>query len=220
VGHRAISGTPWPWWPSAVLALLFVAVTVLVVTGVAQPLDEQVIRTVRPHDVWGDPQVRLSSWVHRLRPAVMLVLLAVACVVASVRARSYRPAATGLVLVCVSTGLLLLVKVVVGRPDPHGGLAVSGGSYPSGHMVAVLVCLGGCLLVLGPGRRRWWWVVPAAAAGLMATALVVTATHWPSDVVGGALLGLATLMAAGWGSGTTPGRPSAGAPRRRRRTRG
>lgn len=220
MAHRHLPGTPWPGWPSAVLALLFVAVTVLVVTGVAQPFDEWIIRSVRPHDVWGESQVRLSPWVHRLRPALMLVLLAGACVAASVRRRSWRPAVLGLVLGCASTGLLLLVKVVVGRPDPHGALAVSGGSYPSGHMMAVLVCLGGCLLVLGPGLRWCWWWVPIAAAGLMATALVVTATHWPSDVVGGALLGLATLMAAGWGSGTRPGRPPAGAPRRQRRTRG
>lgn len=219
MAHRTLRGGHWPGWPSAVLALLFVAVTVVVVTGVVQPLDEQVIRSVRPHDVWGEPQVRLSAWVHRLRPAAMLVLLAVACVVASVRGRSWRPAVIALLLVGASTGLLLLVKVVLGRPDPHGALSSSGGSYPSGHMLAVLVCLGGCVLVLAP-RRRWWWVVLAAAAGLMATALVVTATHWPSEVVGGALLGLAVLMAAGWGSRRRPGTPAGVGPRRRRRTGG
>ncbi len=221
--RRTLPGTRWAGWPAVVLAVLFVAVTVLVVTGVPQSLDEWVIRSVRPHDVWGDSQVRLSPWVHRLRPAVVLVLLVVACVIASVRGRSWRPAVTGLVLVCVSTGLLLVVKLVVGRPDPHGALASSGGSYPSGHVVAVLVCLGGCVLVLGPGLR-WWWLVPAGGAALMAVALVVSATHWPSDVVGGALLGLAVLMAARSGSTSRSrsrsGTPAAGGPRRRRRSPG
>src|SRR6478735_8219237 len=58
--RRTLPGTPWAGWPAVVLGVLFVAVTVLVVTGVPQSLDEWVIRSVRPHDVWGDSQVRIS----------------------------------------------------------------------------------------------------------------------------------------------------------------
>ena len=198
--RRALPGTRWAGWPAVVLGVLFVAVTVLVVTGATQCLDEWMIRSVRPNDVWGDSQVRFSPWVHRLRPTLMLLLLAATCVAVSARRRSWHPAVIGFLLACVSTGFLLLVKFSLGRPDPHGALAASGGSYPSGHMMAVVVCMGGCGLLMGPGLR-WRWVVLAAPAGLMAASLVISATHWPTDVVGGALLGLAGLTAADWGRG-------------------
>ena len=50
--------------------------------------------------------------------------------------------------------------------------------------------------MLGPRTRWWWWVLPAAAAGLMTAALVLSAAHWTSDVVGGALLALALVTVA------------------------
>jgi membrane-associated phospholipid phosphatase len=217
---RRWSRVRWAAWGSMALAALFAVVTVLVVSGAVLPLDEWVIRSARPGDVWGEAQVRLAPWVPRLRPTMMLLLLAATSVTLSARRRSWTPAVLGLVLACVSTVFLLLVKLLVARPDPHGGLAASGGSYPSGHMVAVVVCLGGCGLLLGPRTRWWGWLVTLAAAGLLGTALVVTATHWPSDVVGGALLGLAVLTATGWVSGTRAGTAGARAPRGRRRTGG
>jgi membrane-associated phospholipid phosphatase len=183
-------------WPAATFVVLFAALTALVATGVAQPLDDRLVQYFRPDDVWGERQIRYSPWMHRMRPPLMFALLAGSCLVVSVWRRSWRPAVLGLALGATSAALVFLVKLAVERPDPHGDVPQFGGSYPSGHMVAVLVCLGGCLLVLGPRTRWWWWALPAAAAGLMTAALLLSAAHWTSDVVGGALLALVLLTGA------------------------
>ena len=60
-------------------------------------------------------------------------------------------------------------------------------------MVGVIVCLGCCALILWRTTRWWQWVPIAGVAIAMAAALLFTAAHWPSDVLGGALLGVAVL---------------------------
>lgn len=192
-------------WVPVTCIVLFVALTGLVVSGVAQSLDDRIISEVRPNDAWGEAQVRYSPWMHWLRPTRMFLLLAGTCVALSVWRRSWRPLVTGLVTGSVSVALVILAKVAVHRPDPHGALPPSGGSYPSGHIVAVLVCLVGCLVASGPRVHWWWWALPAAGAGLMSAALVVSAAHWPSDVLGGGLLALAVVTAARGSAG--PRRP-------------
>ena len=183
-------------WAAVAFVVLFIVLTGLVLTGVAQPLDDRLVQYFRPDDVWGERQIRYSPWMHRMRPPLMFALLAGTCLVVSVWRRSWRPAVLGLALGTTSAVLVFLVKLAVERPDPHGEVPQFGGSYPSGHMVAVLVCLGGCLLVLAPRTRWWWWALPAAAAVLMTAALVLSAAHWTSDVVGGALLALVLLTGA------------------------
>ena len=65
-----------------------------------------------------------------------------------------------LLVLLPSAGLVLLSKLVIGRPDTHGEVAHLGGSYPSGHVAIVLAALGCCLLVIG--TRRWWaWAAVA-----------------------------------------------------------
>ena len=93
-----------------------------------------------------------------------------------------------------------IVKVAVDRPRPPGGTDVeafiTAATYPSGHVVRVLV-IGGLLVAAFAGRRglpRWGPVALAAAvAVLVGCARVASHEHWPSDVVGGWLLGAAWL---------------------------
>jgi len=87
----------------------------------------------------------------------------------------------------------LLAKFAVRSADPRGEMTATGGSYPSGHMVSVIVCLGCCALILWRTTRWWQWMLIAGVASAMAAALLFTAAHWPSDVLGGALLGVAVL---------------------------
>jgi membrane-associated phospholipid phosphatase len=92
--------------------------------------------------------------------------------------------------------------MAVGRPDTHGTTADShGGSYPSGHIIAVVVCLGLVVLMTQPRARRWVWLVPALVGGLMGVCILVQAAHWSTDVVGGGLLAVGVLTAvtaSGW----------------------
>lgn len=87
------------------------------------------------------------------------------------------------------------LKLVIGRPRPEGlGLA-----FPSGHATAAGAFFGAVFYLAGslpdPARR----IVRALAVTvivLVAVARVVLRAHWPSDVLGGAALGLALASAA------------------------
>lgn len=68
--------------------------------------------------------------------------------------------------------------------------------YPSGHMLRAVLLLG-AVYALWPNRISRVALVLALAGA--AWARVYLGTHWPSDVAGGALLGIAGLL---WAFGT------------------
>jgi len=83
------------------------------------------------------------------------------------------------------------------RPDliPHLD-HVSSWSYPSGHATSVTaIALAFALLAPPPWRRV---ATGCAAAAVLVTALsrVMLGVHWPSDVLGGAMLGAAFALAS------------------------
>ena len=186
----------WPGRMTACFAMIFLALGALVVTGVTQPLDSLATHRLRPGDAWGPAQIRYSPWMTQLEPSRMYLVLMVTSLAVCLWRRSWWPALFGSVLASASVIATVLAKFAFRRPDPHGHLAASGGSFPSGHMIAVLVCLGGCLLMAFPRVRWWMWTPVAAAAALMTAGLLVSAAHWATDVLGGVFLAL-TVLAAG-----------------------
>lgn len=104
-----------------------------------------------------------------------------------------------------------LIKIAFALPRPPGGdlLDLFGGpsyAYPSGHVARTVVLLG---LLAWVGlqevpRLRRPFVAPSFAllvvvgVALMGIARIGAGQHWPSDVLGGALLGVAWLAFVMW----------------------
>ncbi|MFD3587837.1 phosphatase PAP2 family protein [Streptomyces sp. NPDC058683] len=96
------------------------------------------------------------------------------------------------------------LKVAVGRPRPQWPDPVESAPYaafPSGHtMTATVVC--GLLLWLlhrcGTGRALWRTALIAAGISVVGVGLtrVWLGVHWPSDVLGGWLLGALVVALA------------------------
>lgn len=214
-------------------ALLAAVLTALVVAR-WRPLlayDEEVVRDLHGHAL-AQPAVTqtmriLTDWVWD--PWTMRALAAVVCVLLWWRGRrepAVRVAVATLVVTVVQQGL----KAVVGRerpvwPDPVDSAYFA--AYPSGHaMTAAAVC--GLLLWLLPRWTPRWavlsaWVVAAVSVLGVGFTRIYLGVHWPSDVLGGWLLGVAlvALAAAVPGprrgcacSGRSPVSPRAGGPAR------
>jgi membrane-associated phospholipid phosphatase len=186
----------------------FLLLSAIVATGVTQPLDSAARELFRPGDRWGDTQTRFGYMVDGLAPPITAPLLAVGSAIAAWRWRSLRPllfaGATG----CLAVVLTLAAKAVLRRPDGHGDLHGFASSYPSGHLVMLLVCAGTLLLIFAPGPRKLWAALSVVVV-LMGVSILVVAMHWLTDLVGSALLGVTVLSVAGlsrsWALGTPAG---------------
>jgi len=119
--------------------------------------------------------------------AVVMVLV--------VRRRARRLVVAHAAAVAVGATLNVLVKFVVDRPRPEGAGPPAGlASYPSGHALqAVVAAMFVTAAVWALGRRRLVTVLVAVGLGslaaLCAIGRVVEGAHWPSDALGGGLLG-------------------------------
>jgi membrane-associated phospholipid phosphatase len=124
------------------------------------------------------------------RVAVVLVAVAVAVVF-----RRWRPTVAIVVAWTIAWVATHRAKAIIDRPRPDPDLwreTPGGWGYPSGHTSSAFA-LATVVAALLPPRWRW---VPFALATVVGLARMHVGVHYPMDVIGGALIGLAAGLAA------------------------
>jgi membrane-associated phospholipid phosphatase len=153
-------------WVAWGLAGAFIALAIAVQLGLLDRLDLIARAWARPNDVWGAAQMRADLVVEGLRPIVVAGLLAAFTGAWCVKCRSLRPAAFVSAVCLAAVALTVAVKIIMGRPDPHGLLGSDGGSFPSGHVIVVTVGVGFAVLTARQGAGQWVLIIAAVAGGL------------------------------------------------------
>jgi membrane-associated phospholipid phosphatase len=123
-------------------------------------------------------------------------------ILAAITYRFSRTVAITIVATMVGgVALSLITKAIVDRPRPLDDLDASGSSFPSTHVVQAGIFFGLLTLVL------WWFRTPRllvqivfelsiVAVLLTAIARVAGGYHWPSDVLGAAVVVALSLISA------------------------
>jgi membrane-associated phospholipid phosphatase len=171
------------------LVAAFAILSLAVRLGVLQGVDVGVRDTLRPDREWGPGQVLVAPLVDGLEPARALAACLVVAVFTAAIRRSWRPLVASSGVLGTVLLVTLVTKVLFARPDPSGGETGVGGSYPSGHVLTLLLAAGVGLLLVRPRPPAALWLLVSFPALAMAWALLVGSVHWFTDVLGGLLLG-------------------------------
>ncbi|WP_344173144.1 diacylglycerol kinase family protein [Streptomyces albidochromogenes] len=160
----------------------------------------------------------VSEWLTLVASTESVIGVTVVCVVALValpRVPRWREAVFLGGSVAAQSALFLLITLCVQRPRPvvsHLDPAPPTSSFPSGHVGASVALYGG-LAALVVTRLRGPWRYAAAAALLVVPPAVAVSRlyrgmHHPSDVVGGLVNGVCTLLVIGSALLASRGRPA------------
>lgn len=105
--------------------------------------------------------------------------------------------------VVAGAGLMWIIKNIVQRPRPTANRLITahGYSFPSGHSINAMAFYGALLVLIWLYARKHWvkgvaTIVLVAVLILIPISRVYLGVHYPSDVLAGLLLGLATMLSA------------------------
>ncbi|MEJ3743041.1 phosphatase PAP2 family protein [Actinomycetes bacterium KLBMP 9797] len=194
--------SPAGWWLDGALVAGFAALTAALAAGWFLGFDSAVSDWVRSHQP--DPVYWLARGLNFLGNGGPLTLLCLGiAILLGIRRRSIWPVAP-VVAAFLATGFAIMpLKLWTDRAAPRAEVAdrvelfntvppdIPTMSYPSGHMVNVLVWYGVLALLLAPwlGRtaRRWLRIAPPV---IVFCTTVYLDFHWVTDSVAGLLLGV------------------------------
>lgn len=197
---EVLAGRPGPtarrWLGPAALVVfvLFAVDTYLVIANDVLPFDVPIANFIQNLN-WG-PLVYPMQWINASAGIWQVVLGAVAVVALFVLERR-----AGWLMLIGSISSLFdnLIKLVISRQRPPADLVhilspTTGFSYPSGHAVFFTWMSFMIAVSLAPKIRPVFrpilWIVAAIIVVLTCIARVWAGAHWPSDVIGGVLLGI------------------------------
>ena len=197
---EVLAGRPGPtarrWLgPTAlVVFILFAIDTFLVVQNDVLPFDVPIAKFIQQFN-WGP--VSYPMELINASAGIWQVLLGAAAVVALFVLE--RRAGWLMLIGSISSGLDNLIKLVISRQRPPADLVhilspTTGFSYPSGHAVfftwmSFMIALS-VAPKIGTAYRPVLWIFAAVVIVLTCFARVWAGAHWPSDVIGGVLLGI------------------------------
>ncbi len=189
----ARSAARWAWL--AVAAIVAFAILALVVNRQgAVWFDQPVIAFVKGLPISIDTWTMITA-----AGGAILVPIGVGLVIALLVLHRRRLAAIYGVTLAAASAWTYLVKITIARERPPGSLVVAPGfSFPSGHSLNSTVTYG--LIALLIWRTRWpaWLRIALAIAlgaliGLIGLSRIALGAHYPSDVLGGWLAGIAIV---------------------------
>ncbi len=142
--------------------------------------------------------MKVVSWLGDTGPATIIVA---AVVVLLLTFRRRLESLFVPLLALTGAGVTSLFKFLVDRPRPGGDLLAGGTSFPSGHVVFSVVFFGFLAylaprLIKRPRAARTAQVILILLFLLSGVSRVYLERHWPSDVLGGLLLGGLLLVPA------------------------
>jgi len=197
---EVLAGGPGPtarlWLGPTALAVfvLFAVDTYLVVQNEVLPFDVSIATFIQSVN-WG-PLVYPMELIN-ISAGIWQVLIGAVAVVALFIVE--RRAGWLLLIGSISSGLDNMIKLVIMRPRPPADLVhilnpTTGFSFPSGHAVFFTWLSFMLAFSLAPRLalrvRPILWISAAIVIALTCLARVWAGAHWPSDVLGGVLLGI------------------------------
>ena len=177
----------------------FIIVTAFVASRISQSLDLQAALLVNNYDL-GSVGTTLMIWLTEYgREVVWSLLVVVMFLFGDKRTKLLAMELAVLFVAGIVIGDLAKLLVGRARPDPASGivlrvLAETDPSYPSGHALIVSI---GAAFGLARFRRRILAGLLGLEAALVCYSRVYVGVHYPLDVTGGVLLGIAIALVGG-----------------------
>lgn len=146
-----------------------------------------------------DPGDQVMAFITGFGDWPVVTATTIALMLALIFYRQRRLAAGVGVIMLLSTTIASVLKVSLGVPRPNDFYeGVQAFSFPSGHTTSAMTLFGllawFALRGLAWGASRWLTGMFAAVAAIIAVSRLYMGAHWPSDVIGGMLLGAALVL--------------------------